>query len=150
MPMAESTAGGRTRSGPPARRRAAAAEQADPLAAHPLHRLFDPRGVAVVGASQTPGKYGYILLRSLIEQGYEGGVYPVNPRGGELLGRRFLASLDEAAGPVDIALVVRPAAEVLPALREVVRRRIPFAVVYAAGFAEHGEEGRRMERRMVE
>jgi acetyltransferase len=155
MPMAESTPGARLRAGRSQRDRpaegiAADPRAADPLASHPLRRLFDPRGVAVVGASQTPGKYGYILLKSLVEQGYQGGVYPVNPKGGELLGRRFLASLEEAEGPIDIALVVRPAAEVLPALRQVVRRRVPFAVVYAAGFAEHGDEGRRLERRMVE
>jgi acetyltransferase len=152
MPMSEPEPVPGARRAPvrPPRSRPAAAAASDPLASHPLHRLFDPRGVAVVGASQTPGKYGYILLKSLIEEGYEGGVYPVNPKGGEVLGRRFLASLDQAEGPVDVALVVRPAVEVLPALREVVRRRVPFAVVYAAGFSEHGEEGRRMERRMVE
>ncbi len=118
--------------------------------AHPLQRLLDPRGVAVIGASQTPGKYGTILLTSLIEQGYAGGVYPVNPKGGELLGRRFLRSLEDADGPIDVALVVRPAAEAVPAVREVARRGIPFAVVYAAGFSEHGEEGRRLERDMLE
>jgi len=112
--------------------------------AHPLARLFDPRGVAVVGASQAPGKYGTILLQTLIEQKFGGGVYPINPKGGELLGHRFLKSLDEAGGPIDVALIVRPAPEVLPAVREVARRRIPFAIVYAAGFSEHGEEGRRL------
>ncbi len=117
--------------------------------AHPLARLFDPRGVAVVGAAQAPGKYGTILLQTLIEQKFGGGVYPINPKGGELLGHRFLKSLDEAGGPIDVALIVRPAPEVLPAVREVARRRIPFAIVYAAGFSEHGEEGRRLERELV-
>ncbi|HEU4402163.1 MAG TPA: acetate--CoA ligase family protein [Candidatus Polarisedimenticolia bacterium] len=118
--------------------------------AHPLARLFDPRGVAVIGASETPGKYGTILLTTLIEQGYTGGIHPVNPKGGALLGRRFLPSLEAAEGPIDLALIVRPAPEVLPAMRQVARQRIPFAIVYAAGFSEHGEEGRRLERRLVE
>jgi acetate---CoA ligase (ADP-forming) len=117
---------------------------------HPLERLFEPRGVAVIGASQTPGKYGTILLTSLIEQRYRGGIYPVNPRGGELLGRRFLASLEEADGPIDVALIVRPAPEVLPAVADVARRGIPFAIIYAAGFSEHGEEGRRVQGAIVE
>jgi acyl-CoA synthetase (NDP forming) len=117
---------------------------------HPLDRLFDPRGVAVVGASETPGKYGYVLLKTLIEEGYPGAIHPVNPRGGSLLGRTFLRSLDEVAGPVDVALVVRPSAECLPAIRDVSRRGVPFAIVYAAGFAETGEHGRRLEREMVE
>ncbi|HXH28059.1 MAG TPA: CoA-binding protein, partial [Candidatus Polarisedimenticolia bacterium] len=76
---------------------------------HPLARLFDPRAVAVVGASETPGKYGCILLKTLIEHGYAGGIVPVNPKGGALLGRPFLRSLDEAEGPIDVALIVRPA-----------------------------------------
>ena len=123
---------------------------AEPLANHPLARLFDPRGVAVVGASANPGKYGSILLQTLIQQGYAGAVYPVSPKGGELLGRAFLRSLDEAPGPIDVALVVRPAAECPAAVREVSRRGIPFAIVYAAGFSEQGEEGRRLEAAMVE
>jgi acetyltransferase len=118
--------------------------------AHPLARLFDPRGVAVLGASQAPGKYGTILLQTLIEEGFAGGIHPVNPKGGELLGRRFLTSLDEVEGPVDVALIVRPAPEVPAAIEEVARRRIPFAIVYAAGFSEHGEAGLRLERGMVE
>ncbi len=117
---------------------------------HALARLFDPRGVAVVGASQSPGKYGTILLQTLIEQKFGGGIYPVNPRGGGLSGHPFLPSLEEAGGPIDVALIVRPAPEVLPAVREVARLRIPFAIVYAAGFSERGEEGRRLERELVE
>ena len=117
---------------------------------HPLERLFDPRGVAVIGASQTPGKYGNLILRSLIEEGYQGGIYPVNPKGGSLLGHEFLKSLDDADGPVDVAMIVRPASSVMPVLEEVTRRRVPFAIVYAAGFAEHGDEGRRLQHQMVE
>ncbi len=117
---------------------------------HPLDRLFDPRGVAVIGASQTPGKYGTILLSVLIEQGFPGKIYPVNPKGGSLLGHRFLTSLDEAEGPVDVALIVRPASGVMEALQAVTRRGVPFAIVYAAGFAEHSEEGRRRQHEMVE
>ena len=120
------------------------------LEAHLLHRLFDPRGVAVIGASQTPGKYGTLILESLIQEGYQGGIYPVNPKGGSLLGHEFLRSLDEAEGPVDVAMIVRPAASVMPVMEEVIRHGVPFAIVYAAGFAEHGEEGRRLQHRMVE
>ena len=117
---------------------------------HPLARLFDPRGVAVIGASETPGKYGEILLRSLIEGGYGGAIHPINPRGGSLLGRRFLPSLSDASGPADVALIVRPAPEVPQAIEDVARLLIPFAVVYAAGFSEHGAEGARLESAVVE
>jgi acetate---CoA ligase (ADP-forming) len=117
---------------------------------HPLARLFEPRAVAVIGASETPGKYGCILLRTLIEQGYPGRIVPVNPKGGALLGHSFLRSLDEVEGPIDLALVVRPADEAVAVVGEVARRGIPFAIVYAAGFSEHGPEGQERERRLVE
>ncbi len=119
------------------------------LPPHPLAPLFEPRGVAVVGASETPGKYGYILLKTLIDEGYAGGIFGVNPRGGSLLGRPFVKSLAEAAGPIDVALVVRPAHACLAAVREVTEKRIPFAIVYAAGFAEQGEAGRRLQQELA-
>jgi acetate---CoA ligase (ADP-forming) len=119
------------------------------LPAHPLAPLLEPRGVAVVGASETPGKYGYILLKTLIDEGYAGAAFGVNPRGGGLPGRPFLKSLADADAPIDVALVVRPAQECLAAITEIAALRIPFAIVYAAGFAEHGAEGLRLEREMV-
>jgi acetyltransferase len=105
--------------------------------------------VAVIGASESPGKYGQILLRTLIEQGYAGGIHPVNPRGGTLLGRPFLRSLDEVKGPLDVALVVRPAEECPAIVRELALRGVPFAIVYAAGFAETGGEGEELQRMLV-
>lgn len=119
------------------------------LPAHPLKPLLEPRGVAVVGASETPGKYGYILLKTLIDEGYAGATFGVNPRGGALAGRPFLKTLAEADAPIDVALVVRPAQECLAAVTEIAAQRIPFAIVYAAGFAEHGEDGLRLQREMV-
>ncbi len=120
-----------------------------PGALHPLARLFDPRGVAVLGASETPGKYGFILLKTLLDEGYPGRVYGVSPKGGALAGRPFLRSLDEAHAPIDIALVVRPAPECPALVAEVAARGIPFAIVYAAGFAEAGEEGARLQAEML-
>jgi acetyltransferase len=120
------------------------------LPAHPLKALLEPRGVAVVGASETPGKYGYILLKTLIDEGYAGASFGVNPRGGSLAGRPFIKALGDADAPIDVALVVRPATECLAAVAEIAALGIPFAIVYAAGFAEHGEEGLRLQRAMVD
>ena len=116
---------------------------------HPLARLFEPRGVAVVGASETPGKYGYILLRTLLDEGYRGAVHGINARGGALDGRPFAPSLEAVEGDVDVALVVRPAPECPQAVAEVARRGIPFVIVYAAGFAEAGSEGARLQDEML-
>jgi acetyltransferase len=104
--------------------------------------------VAVVGASETPGKYGYILLKTLLEEGYPGQVFAVSARGGSLEGRPFLRSLAEVGAPVDVALIVRPAPECPALVAEVAARGIPFAIVYAAGFAEQGPDGARLEAEM--
>ena len=117
---------------------------------HPLAALFDPGGVAVIGASEDPGKYGHILLRTLVEQGYGGAIHAVNPRGGALRGLPFLRSLDEAEGPIDVALIVRPAEDCPAVVREVARRGVAFAIVYAAGFAETGEGGQALQQALVE
>jgi acetyltransferase len=116
---------------------------------HPLHRLFSPRAVALVGASESPSKYGHLLLRTLREEGYPGRILPVNPQGGALPGLPFLRSLDEAPGEIDVALVVRPAPECPGIVEDLAARKVPFVIVYAAGFAESGEAGRRLQDRMV-
>lgn len=117
---------------------------------HALARLFDPRGVAVLGASETPGKYGYILLKTLLDEGYSGAAFGVNARGGAIGGRPFLRSLDEAPAAIDVALIVRPAPECPALVAEVAARRIPFAIVYAAGFAESGAAGERLQAEMLQ
>jgi acyl-CoA synthetase (NDP forming) len=116
---------------------------------HPLASLFDPRGLVVIGASEAPGKYGNILLRTLIEQGYRGAVNAVNPRGGSLLGRTFVRSLDDVPDPLDVALVVRPAEECPAIVRDLASRGVPFVIVYAAGFAETGRAGEELQRALV-
>ena len=72
----------------------------------PLNRLFDPESIAVVGASASPDKPGYQMVKAL--GGFDGEVYPVNPRGGEILGRRVHRSLADIPGPVDLVVAVVP------------------------------------------
>ncbi len=102
-----------------------------------------------MGASETPGKYGYILLKTLLDEGYRGAIRAINPRGGALEGASFAPSLEAVDGDLDVALVVRPAPECVEAVSAVARRGIPFAIVYAAGFAEAGDEGTRLQEQML-
>ena len=75
----------------------------------PLARLFDPRSIAIVGASTAPEKPGYQMVKAF--KNFPGKIYPVNPRGGELLGFEIYKSLSDLPEPVDlIAMVVPPAA----------------------------------------
>jgi acetyltransferase len=109
-----------------------------------LAPFFAPVGVAVVGASATPGKLGYGVLHNLIRQGYRGAIHPVNPRcaaGETLLGLPCYPDLALVPDPVDLAVIIVPAPAVAEVLRACARRAIPAAIILSGGFAEAGAEG---------
>ncbi|MFQ5912757.1 MAG: acetate--CoA ligase family protein [Nitrospinota bacterium] len=110
-----------------------------------LSTLLEARSVAVVGASASEGKPGNILLRNIIENGYSGALYPINPRGGEILGHEAYPSLRETPGELDLAIFLLPRQQVLPALQEAGDRGVRTAVIVSAGFAEVGREGKRLQ-----
>ncbi|WP_376791673.1 acetate--CoA ligase family protein [Thermoflexus sp.] len=114
----------------------------------PLQPFFHARGVALVGASAQPTKLSYGVLQNLIRSGYPGPIYPVHPRGGELLGLSVYRSLDEVPDPVDLAILMVPAEQSVEALEACGRRGIRAAILVASGFAERGEEGREREEQL--
>ena len=79
---------------------------------HPLTPIFEPRSVAVVGASTDPKKRGFQVLRALRESDFQGRVFPVNPKGGDILGFSVTPSVDALAEIPDLALICTPAATV--------------------------------------
>ncbi len=110
-----------------------------------LEPFLAPRGIAVIGASGDPTKLGYAVARNLIQGGYTGEVHLVNPRGGELFGRPLRGSLSAVPDPVDLAVVIVPAAAAPQALREVGQRGIKAAILTSGGFKETGAEGAALE-----
>ncbi|MFB6090559.1 MAG: CoA-binding protein [Halobellus sp.] len=113
-----------------------------------LQQLFDPSGVAVVGASDTEGKIGYEAMANAAA--FDGPVYPVNPSTeGELFGREFVSSVTEIDGDVDLALCCVPGPAVPDVLEECGEAGIGAAVIYASGFAEAGPEGEELQARTV-
>ncbi|MCE2948425.1 MAG: acetate--CoA ligase family protein [bacterium] len=115
-----------------------------------LARLFEPRGIAIAGASGDPTRAGGQALRALGAHGYRGGIFPVNPRYPELAGHRCHPDLASIDGECDLAVVALPAAQVPGIIRQCGRRGIPFAVVLGGGFREAGPEGARLEQDMLE
>lgn len=105
-----------------------------------IHSMFHANSVAVVGASKTPGKTGNTLLRNLIDGGYEGAVYPVNPQGGTLMGKRCYPSLDEIAEDVDLIVIAIPAPLVPGVLEQAGRRHAKGAIIISGGFRETGND----------
>ena len=115
-----------------------------------LETLFSPRGVAIVGASQTPTKLGYGVARNLLISGYAGSVCFVNPRGGTLFERPVFSDIAEVPDPVDLAIILIPAGSVPDALEACGRRGIRAVIIGSGGFREVGEEGARLETRCME
>jgi len=113
-----------------------------------LAPLFAPASVAIIGASETPGKGGTNLLANLLAHRYEGTIYPLNPRGGRIQGLPAYRDLAAVPGPVDLAFIIVPAEGVPSALAQCAARRVPAAVICSSGFGETGPEGQRMEREL--
>lgn len=122
-------------------------EEGGTLPCPDIRYLFEPRGVAVIGASADPSKIGYKVVQNIVEGGYTGALYPINPRGGEILGVKVHPSLATVEGIVDIACMVIPAPSVMEATRRCAEKGVKFLVVISSGFSEVGEPG--MERELV-
>ena len=109
--------------------------------------LFEPRTVAVVGASADGGGPGNNFLRHLRAYGFEGSIYPIHPSAAEIDGLKAYRSLGETPEPVDYAYVTVSAARV-PSVLDAARGRVRFAQVMSGGFAEHAE-GRELQEELV-
>jgi acetyltransferase len=110
-----------------------------------MRELLEPDSIAVVGASTTPGKSGYIVLRNLLDHGFPGRLYPVNPSADAVLGLRAYPSISELPEPPDLVFIVVPRESVLPVMRECEARRVRAVVIVSAGFGEVGGDGVRLE-----
>jgi len=112
--------------------------------------LFHSRSVAVVGVPRGL-KTGSVFLAALLDQGYRGKIYPVNPKADEIAGLKSYPSVSEIPGPVDLAIVLVPQVKTLDVVRECVAKGVKGAVLFTAGFSETGtEEGRALENEIVQ
>jgi acetyltransferase len=115
-----------------------------------LDPIFQPRSVAVVGATDKAGSVGRTLLWNLISHPFGGAVFPVNPRRSSVLGIKAYPNLAAIPDPVDLAVVVTPAPAVPAILAECVDKRVRGVIVISAGFREAGPEGAELERQVAE
>jgi acetyl coenzyme A synthetase (ADP forming)-like protein len=103
-----------------------------------MDRMMNPRAVAVIGASSEDGKIGNSVMKNLINGGYAGDIYPINPKADEILGRMAYPSIKDVPGEVDVAVFAIPAKFVAGALDECGAKGVPAAVLIPSGFAETG------------
>jgi acetyl coenzyme A synthetase (ADP forming)-like protein len=104
-----------------------------------MERLMKPRAIAVIGASAEQGKIGNSVMRNLVDGGFAGEIYPINPKADEILGRKAYPSILDVPGEVDVAVFAVPARFVPAALEEVGRKGAAAAVLIPSGFAETGD-----------
>ncbi|MED5253172.1 MAG: CoA-binding protein, partial [Pseudomonadota bacterium] len=116
----------------------------------PLHDILAPTGIAIVGASADPTKRGYKAMVGLINGGYRGSIYPINPKADHILGVKAWPSIAEMPGCPELALLCTPAATVPALIAECGRRGVKGAVILASGFGETGEEGAALEAQMMD
>ena len=129
-------------------------EQAPPreMAAVPktdLSAVFEPRSVAVVGASNNPDKAGFNILENLLRLGYKGKVYPVNLRAKEVQGLKAYPAVEEIPHQVDTAIIAIPARGVVDVMRGCARKGVKAVIIISGGFSEESEEGKRLEEEVV-
>ena len=105
-----------------------------------MQRIMNPRAVAVIGASDGEGKIGNSVMKNIINGGYAGELYPINPRADEILGKKCFKSVKDIPGEVDVAIFAVPAKFCAAAMTEVGEKGIPGAVMIPSGFAEVGEK----------
>ena len=110
--------------------------------------LFDPESVAVIGASNTSGTWGFNIFWRVLNSG-DRRVYPVNPSASEVLGVKAFARITDIPEPVDLAVIVVKASQVPDTLQECIQKGVKAAEVISAGFAETGVSGTELEAKIV-
>lgn len=110
-----------------------------------LRYLFEPRSLAVIGASADERKIGHSILKNIIDGGFKGEIYPVNPRGGSILGLQAYPDIGEIPGVVDAASIAVPADLVFDAVKDCVRKDVKFGMIITSGFSEIGKTAEERE-----
>ena len=115
-----------------------------------LNNFFEPKSVAVLGASDTPGKVGYDVLKNLMHSGFKGNIYPINPKSPEIQGVKTYPTLSAIHADIDLLIYIIPPQFILSTLDECKKKNIDSIVAISAGFKETGTAGARIEREMFQ
>ena len=115
-----------------------------------LDALLNPASVAVVGASREEGKVGHEVLTHMLRAGYEGPIYPVNPKADEIAGLRCYPDMESIGAAPDLAVIVVRARHVAGVMRGCANVGVKAAAILSSGFAETGEAGKQLEREVVQ
>jgi acyl-CoA synthetase (NDP forming) len=125
------------------------AELLPPVSPDAIGSLFYPKSVAIVGASDQLGKWGHSLMTNTISGGFKGSLFPVNPKGGTIAGKKVYRSVTDIPEKVNLAIVTIPAGKVSNLIPEFRQKGIRNMLLITSGFGETGSSGRQLERELV-
>src|SRR5690554_2902074 len=114
-----------------------------------LDTLFNPSGVAVIGASREEGSIGHGLVKNLLAGGYQGKIFPVNPKAEEIMDLRCYPTVKDIDEKVGLAIIAIPRDGVITVLEECAEKNVTAVIVVSAGFKESDERGQDLENRLI-
>jgi acyl-CoA synthetase (NDP forming) len=120
-----------------------------PVDPRAIGNLFYPKSIAFIGASAEVSKWGQLMFSNVVAGNYSGKVYLVNPKGGEIAGRKVFKSVTEIPDPVDLAVITIPANRVIPVIDELKQKAIKNVLLISSGFGETGAEGKALEGELI-
>ncbi len=114
-----------------------------------LDRVLNAKSVAIIGASKNKTKRGYQAIKTLLAGGFEGDIYPVNPKEDKILGLNCYKDITQIDAPIDLALITTPAGTIPGILRKCGEKKVAGAIIIAGGFRELGAKGKELELEAV-
>jgi len=115
-----------------------------------LNSLFYPESVAVIGASNKFAKWGSFIMSHMLAGGFQGQIYPINPKEKEIYGKKVYTKISAVPHKVDLAVITTPAETILDVVNQCIEKQVGSIVVITSGFSETGEQGKQMERDLTE
>ncbi|MCL0063184.1 acetate--CoA ligase family protein [Peptococcaceae bacterium] len=115
-----------------------------------LKKFFNPKSIAIVGASTVPGKIGNAVLNNIISSGFKGDIYPINPKADKIEGIKCYGSLKSIGKPIDTAIIAIPAKYCLDIVSEAAELNIKNLIILTAGFKEIGNKGLELEKKITQ
>ncbi|HGE70800.1 TPA: CoA-binding protein [Candidatus Poribacteria bacterium] len=114
-----------------------------------LDNFFKPSSVAVIGASREAGKVGYEVVKNLIDNGFSGRIYPINPKADEILGLKAYPNVNAVTEHIGLAVIVIPSQFIISAIEDCGKKGIDSVIIITAGFKESGSEGAKLEQELA-
>lgn len=117
---------------------------------HYLNQLFSPKSIAVFGASESPDSVGTLVFKNLLDAGFKGSLYPINPKHAKVQELECFPNLTALDKPVELAVIATPANTVPSIIQQCGEHNVKGAIIISSGFSEAGIKGQRLQKDMVE